>query len=258
MSIEKLYKKYLRTRKRIDIIPLTKQIMGELGQSENFVIIVPFRDQLLQNRLGQLNKFVDHYINLFKEIKYNILIVEQSDDSRKFNRGMLLNIGFIMMHNKCSHFIFHDVDLLSDKNMVKYYLTNPKLPIHIASSWKEKYNYPSFIGGIISFNKEKYIKINGFPNNFWGWGGEDDALYNRLAINNIDIYKTFDGHIREIRHKDTKTIKKLINMKRWENVLDDLKNWKNNGLTQLSKNNIKIINSVNINKNVNKITVELN
>ena len=26
------------------------------------------------------------------------------------------------------------------------------------------------------------FKINGFPNNFWGWGGEDKAIRNRMCF----------------------------------------------------------------------------
>lgn len=28
---------------------------------------------------------------------------------------------------------------------------------------------------------EQFRKINGFPNAFWGWGGEDDDLWNRYT-----------------------------------------------------------------------------
>jgi hypothetical protein len=36
--------------------------------------------------------------------------------------------------------------------------------------------YPSYVGGVICLNREDYIKVNGFSNNFWGWGGEDDDV----------------------------------------------------------------------------------
>jgi predicted glycosyltransferase involved in capsule biosynthesis len=32
---------------------------------------------------------------------------------------------------------------------------------------------------VTTFTREQYIKINGFSNQFFGWGGEDDDLYRR-------------------------------------------------------------------------------
>lgn len=39
--------------------------------------------------------------------------------------------------------------------------------------------YNEFFGGVSGLTVEQFKKINGFPNAFWGWGGEDDDLWNR-------------------------------------------------------------------------------
>ena len=59
--------------------------------SHKLGIIVPYRD-----RYEQLQKFkiaIKKYLNN-KDIDYELIIVEQ-DSARTFNRGKLLNIGFI-------------------------------------------------------------------------------------------------------------------------------------------------------------------
>jgi hypothetical protein len=44
----------------------------------------------------------------------------------------------------------------------------------------ERYNAnPSYMGGVVSWNMNDYLKINGYPNNYWGWGGEDDEMMRR-------------------------------------------------------------------------------
>ena len=42
------------------------------------------------------------------------------------------------------------------------------------------------LGGIIKFKSKCIEKINGFPNDFWGWGIEDKALQNRSEFFNIN------------------------------------------------------------------------
>lgn len=37
--------------------------------------------------------------------------------------------------------------------------------------------------------KKHYIKINGYSNKFYGWGGEDDSLYERLTIKGLRLHR---------------------------------------------------------------------
>ena len=76
-----------------------------------------------------LKQFIPHMLQFLSKLQqdgllsdFHIYIMEQSDDGRKFNRGKLLNIGFDMAKkSKRGHdvFIFHDVDLLPDNDLVR-------------------------------------------------------------------------------------------------------------------------------------------
>lgn len=41
--------------------------------------------------------------------------------------------------------------------------------------------YLNYFGGVSAMSKHQFLKINGFPNNYWGWGGEDDDIFKRWA-----------------------------------------------------------------------------
>lgn len=36
--------------------------------------------------------------------------------------------------------------------------------------------YGSIFGGVSAIRTDQFVKINGFSNSYWGWGGEDDDL----------------------------------------------------------------------------------
>lgn len=36
--------------------------------------------------------------------------------------------------------------------------------------------YKDIFGGVSALTKDQFIKVNGFSNEFWGWGGEDDDM----------------------------------------------------------------------------------
>ena len=180
-----------------------------------------------------------------KRTNYKIYIIEQSDDEKKFNRGKLLNIGFqLAIKDGCTILITHDVDLLPNAELLPYYATYPKCPIHIANVWKDKYSYPEFIGGIFSLTPKLVKETNGFPNNFWGWGGEDDALYDRLAKVTDKICIPANGKITELKHINTRKLKDKVNPQQWEDRLNNINNWNKDGMNNLTYELIKQIGDI--------------
>ena len=145
-------------------------------------IIIPFRDSEKDKpRTKQLNKLVTFMEAYLSGHNYKIFVIEQPEDGHKFNRGQLLNAGFdIASTEGYNNFIFHDVDLLPSDELKPYYENIPTdKPVHIAAVWDRYNKNPSYFGGIVAFTSDMFTKINGYPNNFWGWGGEDDEIYKR-------------------------------------------------------------------------------
>jgi hypothetical protein len=136
---------------------------------EKLSIIVPYRD-----RESHLSQFIPHMekSEFLSDIDFEILIVEQTH--KAFNRGKLLNVG-VMESQEASYYCFHDVDMLPEK--CDY--SPCQFPTHLASEAQQfgyKLPYEGYFGGVTLFNKSSFFKINGFSNNYWGWGAEDDDV----------------------------------------------------------------------------------
>ena len=68
------------------------------------IILVPYRDNAEQDRADHLKKFISHMARYHPD--WRVLVIEQSQDERKFNRGALLNIGArIAQRMKIDHII---------------------------------------------------------------------------------------------------------------------------------------------------------
>ena len=223
-----------------------------LLDATNVAIIVPFRDlHVEQKRSQHLKQFIPHMIHFLGKLQkqnklsdYHIYIIDQSDDQRKFNRGKLLNIGFdyAKKHNQ-NHdvFIFHDVDLLPQDDLGDAYSTFPNTPYHIARVWDRYSNNPKYFGGVVSFSKTDFKRINGYPNTFWGWGGEDDEL--QLRCQNLGLKWEWpnSGTLVDLEEMSLKEKLQFLRehkewkcMIKWEALEEHEKTWKQNGLYDLS------------------------
>ena len=247
---------------------------------KNVAVIVCFRDPGNNTRNKQKEIFVKALSTIFPKLfDFHIFIIEQSPEGG-FNIGKLKNIGYVEANkvDKFDHYIFSDVDMIPGYDLLKYYQKKPTHPITLAaigtryrqqftnSSKINKYEKP-FTGGAISFSKKYFEKINGYPNNFRNWGGEDDSLLIRMVDNKlfkleypkigsiIDIEKNNFGKPKSVINKVEEVKKnKTMEFQKFEKLLIEFDNWKNNGLNTLL---YKINETKKINKCTTQITVDL-
>lgn len=141
-------------------------------------IMVPYRDRK------------EHLSIFLPSIKYylpncDVYVIEQTDD-KGFNLGKLINCGFIHFNELFDYFIIHDVDAIPEKVDYSYSI----YPTHLGTEVENlayKLPYPRFFGSVILMPNGHFEIINGYDNDFFHWGGEDDALRKRLEAKLIPI-----------------------------------------------------------------------
>lgn len=148
-------------------------------------IIVPYRNRYRQ--LLYFKKAIAEYLQ-GSGINYVVIVVEQ-DDATSFNRGKLLNIGAVKARELgCDYVVFHDVDMIPKD--VDYSYVNK--PTHLATNFisgKDTFgiHFDQYFGGVTLFPLDIFEKINGYSNEYWGWGFEDDDLFYRLIQSNQPV-----------------------------------------------------------------------
>jgi hypothetical protein len=138
-------------------------------------ICIPYRDRRthLEELVNKLGKILTK-----KGIDHKFYVGHQVDD-KLFNRGAMKNVAAQYAFNDgCDYIAWHDVDMIPDENVDYSYPENN--PIHIAtqlSKYDYGMNYDQYFGGVILFTKEQVEKTNGYSNEYWDWGQEDDDLF---------------------------------------------------------------------------------
>lgn len=158
------------------------------------IILIPFR-----NREKHLNYFIQNTIPLIQKYLTNTLVVIiEQEEGKLFNRGCVLNVGFKEYQDQTKYFITQDIDINPKKDcLVKYYnkeINNIISGILISPCIT--------LGGIIKISSENIFKLNGFPNDIWGWGSEDKALENRRVFFNIEREIIFLHHKKNINNEN--------------------------------------------------------
>jgi len=198
---------------------------NECKARTKLAVIVAYRD-----RAEHLKIFLHHMHPIFQrqQIDYRIFVIEQTP-KEKFNRGLLMNIGFVEA-NKIDNFdcfVFHDVDLVpeDDRNIYECPSNGPKHMSVAVNKWKYRLQYLKYIGGVTTLSRKLYQDINGFANVFYGWGGEDDDFNHRIQGANLTVNRV-PAHLARyfmLRHEKTEANNNLkdVMKKSVKNELDD-------------------------------------
>ncbi|XP_022094521.1 uncharacterized protein LOC110981330 isoform X2 [Acanthaster planci] len=144
-------------------------------------IVVPYR-----NRTIQLSLFLRYMIPFLQKqrLEFAIYIVNQANNNA-FNRGMLLNVGYLeaLKFTQWDCFIFHDVDHLPQSEFNYYGCVD--LPRHFisgADNRNYRVPYSTSFGGVNGFTTAQFRQINGLGNVYQGWCCEDDDLELRTRM----------------------------------------------------------------------------
>ncbi|XP_068229675.1 beta-1,4-N-acetylgalactosaminyltransferase bre-4-like [Palaemon carinicauda] len=165
-------------------------------------IIVSYRD-----RAKHLPPFLNHMHSFLQkqQLDYAIYIVEQAGNDA-FNKGLIMNIGALeslkLYQYDC--FVFHDVDLLPEDDRNLY--TCPDQPRHLAvlvDTLFYKILYKHMFGGVVAMTVDQFKHVNGFSNEYFGWGAEDDDMGQRVRYQGLHIsrYPSDIARYKMLAHK---------------------------------------------------------
>lgn len=137
----------------------------------------------------------------------------------------------------------------------------PCVPMWMSSKFKR------FVGAAVSFSPTLFESINGYPNNFWGWGGEDDELLNRLHHQNQNpkkqrvVYtvpekgRLIDLEMAQPVTKHDKLAHRVKELQKLEKLSQSQQTWQNNGWKQLDAVSRTTVVKAKLRKNVVRLLV---
>lgn len=268
------YNKYLKKDGLYDYMQFIlnkislKNLNLKTHNDKNIAIITIYRNNKDNTRLEQKRLFLYWMNKILNQItNYSIIVVEQSQ-KYSFNIGKLKNIGYEYLKNtktKFDNFIFADIDSIPDSNLIEYFFKTTD-SLNSLAMYGTRYEdidaktSRPFVGALISSTSSVFDELNGYPNNFYGWEGEDTNLLLRLYGIKKPLYINSYGKIIDIeeiggikKNIEKKITELNINKEREKLVYEKNINWENfksNGLSNLNYN-ILYNSSSNYNSNHN-------
>ncbi|CAH1639056.1 unnamed protein product [Spodoptera littoralis] len=167
---------------------------GGIYQPENckslqsVAVIIPYR-----GCKGYLNVFMNvlHPFLIKQQLDYRIFVIEQSNKTQPFNRGKLINVGFVeaIRYRKDGYqcIILHDPYIIptDTRNLYRCSWYPRQLATYVERPQKPP--YMPVLGGAVAITPQQFIKLNGFSNNYWGNDADYYDLHYRINTSNYHV-----------------------------------------------------------------------
>jgi hypothetical protein len=159
-------------------------------------VIVPIRD-----RESHLAALLPRLVNKLNQqgIQHRIIVVEQ-EPGKLWNKGAMINVGLQHAADSCDYFCLHDVDAIP----VEANYLCPSQPLRLVTkligSKQGLARPPRYFGGVITAKREQVLAANGFSNQYWGWGKEDDDFLFRLLFAGYVCYSDTRGVFEDLHN----------------------------------------------------------
>ncbi|NXA38224.1 B4GT4 galactosyltransferase, partial [Eudromia elegans] len=205
----------------------------ECSALQHVAILIPHRnrERHLLYLLEHLHPFLQR-----QQLEYGIYVIHQAG-STKFNRAKLLNVGYLeaLKEENWDCFIFHDVDLVPENDFNIYMCDRqPKHLVVGRNNTGYRLRYQGYFGGVTALTREQFSKVNGFSNNYWGWGGEDDDLRIRVEMQKMRVMRPSPDVARYTMIFHTRDQGNEENGERMKLLRQASRMWKTDGLNSCS------------------------
>jgi hypothetical protein len=150
----------------------------DFSVGQRLTIVIPFRD-----RDAHLRQLLPPLTATLREqqLVFRILVVEQ-EPGGLFNRGKLINVGMHYAASVSDYYCLHDVDAVPLEANYACPSQPLRLVNRIVGEEGESQRTDYYFSGAISLRKEQAFAANGYSNEYWGWGKEDDDFFFRLLL----------------------------------------------------------------------------
>ena len=81
------------------------------------------------------------------------------------------------------------------------------------------------------FSRESFLKVNGYSNEYWGWGAEDDDILYRCHLAGLKVQRQSPGVLKSLNHdRDIDPGAYMKNMERIREMWSKKLEWEKEGL----------------------------